>query len=77
MGHNARQRVEGPKGPTAHHGDKPIKVVMSKPIIHRSFLWTASICLLGLENKSTLLPLPQDNRSLTLAVSRRATSDVL
>ena len=34
----------------------PIKAVMSKPITYRLFPWTASIRLLGLENKSTLLP---------------------
>ncbi len=65
MGRNARQCGQEPNSPAAHCGEKPIKAVISKPIIHRSFPGRANIRLLGLENKSTMLPLPQDNRSLT------------
>jgi hypothetical protein len=52
MGRNARQCGQEPNSPAAHHGEKPIKAVMSKQIIHRSYHWRANIRLIGLETRA-------------------------
>jgi hypothetical protein len=60
---NTRQHVQRPNRVAAYDDEKSLKAVISKPIIHRSCPWEASIRFLGLENKSILLALPQDNEA--------------